>query len=653
MAGRRNRLVAWALLVAALGLLCPAGVGAAGGGAEQVGPADPAEVEAFMEDFWTEEMQPLEIPGAVFVLVREGEILFAKGYGVADVERGVPVDPGETLFAIGSVSKAITASVVMQLVERGQLRLDAPVDSYLKSFQIGDRCPEPVTTAHLLTHTAGFDERVIGTFVTSPDELIPLAEYVARDLPPCIRPPGQEMSYCNHCYGLAGLVVEEVSHLPFERYAEENLFRPLNMYHSTFRQPLPAALDALRARGYIFAPERQPAPQVYGNFFPSGGGWASGADMGRFIIGLLQGGLAGGEPVFARETLALMHQRQFSQNPRLEGWTYGFFEHMENGRRMIGKDGDAPGFSSALYLMPEENVGFFLSYNATVPTGQSDPRMVFPSRFLDRYFPGDPTLLPAKPSGDAPRLSGFSRWSRFCHTNIDKAISPMLLLQWQIRANPDGSITLAYPSLVGGQTSRWMEVAPGLFQNQGNGGYMAFEQDRRGRVTHVYTRITEEGVLERVAWYETLVVQALVVIFLVGVFATVLGIRLVGLARRLLRTGRDPRPLRRPGGKALRLTTWLSSALAGLGLIFLDGLAWTVVESMTVRAPQVPPYMVALLVLPLVAALLALLVLGLAVAAWWKRYGSIRERVQTSLAGVAGVAFVWFAWYWNLLGFKM
>ena len=654
MAHSLKRLVVfWTLLVATLGFLYAQPVGIVRADTDRAGPADPVEIEAFVDRFWGENMQPLDIPGAVFVLVRDDQILFAKGYGLADIERNKPVDPGETLFAIGSVSKALTASAVMQLVERSQLHLDEPVDSYLESLQLGKSCSQPVTTAHLLTHTAGFDERVIGGYVTSPDQLIPLAEFVARDLPPCIRPPGQEMSYCNHCYGLAGLVAEQVSGLPFEKYVEDNIFAPLDMRHSSFRQPLPAELDGLRGTGYIFAPEIQPAPLVYQNFFPSGGAWASGEDMGRFIVGLLQGGLDGGEPVFEPETLARMHQRQFSQDPRLEGWTYGFFEHIENGQRLIGKDGDNPGFSSSLYLMPEHDLGFFFSFNATVSTGHGDPRMIFPSHFVDRYFPADATLLPPRPSGDASRLSGFYRWSRFGHTSIDKAISPLSLLQWRIRSNADGSITMAYPALVGGQTLHWTEVAPGLFQNQENGNYLIFDEDDRGRVTHVYTKITEEGVLERVAWYEMLAFQAVVLICVVVVFATVLIARLVGVVRSRARARRDQETIQPSGSRALRLANWLSGLLSGLSLLFLAGLVLTISQSMTVRAPQAPSYLLVLLVIPLVAVPLTLAMLAFTLLTWKQRYGSLLARVHYSLVSLAGLAFVWFTGYWNLLGFRL
>jgi hypothetical protein len=383
--------------------------------------------------------------------------------------------------------------------------------------------------------------------------------------------------------------------------------------------------------------------------------WSSGEDMGRFIIAHLQGGLLGSDPVFTQETLAQMHQRQFSQDPRLEGWTYGFFEHLENGERLIGKDGDTPGFSSSLYLMPEHNLGFFLSFNATVPAQQDviDPRLVFPSHFLQHYFPADETLLPAKPSGDASRLSGLYRWSRFSHTSIDKAISPMSLLQWQISDNPDDSITLAYPFILGGQTSRWIEVEPGLFQNPAQGNYMVYKEDDRGRITHIYTKIAEEGVLERVAWYETLPFQGLILIFMTVVFTSVLIAQLVGAVRRLLSVHNDKQSIQPSREGYLRFTPWLSSLISGLNLLFLAGLVVTVLQSLTVRAPQVPSYMLGLLVIPLITALLSIFMLSFTLLAWKNKFGSLLGRIHFTLVTLAGLVSIWFANYWNLLGFKL
>jgi hypothetical protein len=233
----------------------------------------------------------------------------------------------------------------------------------------------------------------------------------------------------------------------------------------------------------------------------------------------------------------------------------------------------------------------------------------------------------------------------------------MSLIQWRIHANADGSLTLAYPSLLGGQTSRWVEVEPGLFQNQERGAYLSYREDSRGRITHVYTKTGEEGVLERVAWHEGLAVQASILVFLINVFAGVLVGRLVawlvGAARRARPRNPEQQAVRTPGGRALRLAIWFSVLLSGLGLLFLAGLASSVLYSMNVRAPEVPPYMIGLLVLPLIAVALTLAVVSLTVLAWVNRSGTLLGRIQLLLVSLAGPAFVWFAWYWNLLGFKL
>jgi hypothetical protein len=307
--------------------------------------------------------------------------------------------------------------------------------------------------------------------------------------------------------------------------------------------------------------------------------------------------------------------------------------------------------------MPEQDLGFFLSFNATVAAGQGDPRLTFPGEFVSHYFSGNEPLRPARPSGAADRLEGLYRWSRFGHTSIDKVLSPMSLIQWRIRAHGDGSLTLAYPSLLGGQTSRWVEVETGLFQNQESGGHLSYREDSRGRITHVYTKIGEEGVLERVAWYEGLAVQASLLVFLVVVFAGVLIGRLVtwlvGAIQRARLAHAEQQPVHTPGGRALRMATWLSILLSGLGLLFLTGLASSVLYSMNVRAPQVPAYMIGLLLIPLIAVLLSLGMLALTLLAWVNRSGTLLGRIQLSLVSLAGLAFVWFAWYWNLLGFKL
>ncbi len=117
------------------------------------GPTDREELEAFLDSIFVQQMEKGHIPGAVFALVKDGDIFFAKGYGFANIEIETRVDPNKTLFRVASVSKLFTATAVMQLAEWGLIGLDDSVNKHLKLFQLEDTYPEPVTVAHLLTHT--------------------------------------------------------------------------------------------------------------------------------------------------------------------------------------------------------------------------------------------------------------------------------------------------------------------------------------------------------------------------------------------------------------------------------------------------------------------------------------------------------------------
>lgn len=123
-------------------------------------------------------MKELHIPGAVFILVKDGKVFFAKGYGYANHEKRTPVIPDKTIFRVGSISKLFTATAVMQVCERKQLKLEDDV-KYLRLFKLEDNYPQPVTFANLLTHTAGFDEHFIGQHAREISEVIPLGQYLA------------------------------------------------------------------------------------------------------------------------------------------------------------------------------------------------------------------------------------------------------------------------------------------------------------------------------------------------------------------------------------------------------------------------------------------------------------------------------------------
>jgi hypothetical protein len=191
-------------------------------GAAPTSVLDRQALGAFFDDLILAQLDRRRIPGAVVAVVRGREVTFVQGYGLADVDRRVPVDPETTLFHIGSNGKLFTWTAVMQLVEQGRLDLNVDINTYL-DFRVPATYPEPITLAHLMTHTAGFENRDLGWLAPSPEAVMPLGRWLAANLPSRVRPPGREAGYSNYGTALAGYIVERVAGVSYPDYVEERL----------------------------------------------------------------------------------------------------------------------------------------------------------------------------------------------------------------------------------------------------------------------------------------------------------------------------------------------------------------------------------------------------------------------------------------------
>jgi CubicO group peptidase (beta-lactamase class C family) len=314
--------------------------------AEQPAPPPPAtapagehtlttsDVDAWLDGLLPAALDSAGIAGGVVSVVHDGEILTTRGYGHADTGttggEAVPVDAEQTLFRPGSVSKLFTATAVMQLVESGDLDLDADVAEYL-DVDVPRRFDEPITLRNLLTHTAGFEERV-GGLIGFGDETPVLRDALAVDPPEQIYEPGTVPAYSNYGNALAGYVVERVSGVPFEEYVERNIFEPAGMTSSTFVQPLPSVLQDRMSRGYVTSADAPGQFEIVGTP-PAGSLTSSAPDMARFMLAQL--GAPGAGALLEPETLDLMHAPALDEStlgglaaaPRM---ALGFFDESRN-----------------------------------------------------------------------------------------------------------------------------------------------------------------------------------------------------------------------------------------------------------------------------------------------------------------------------------
>ena len=269
------------------------------------GPTDPAEFEAFLDAYLAEQMETHHIPGVVFAMVIDGKVFFSKGYGYSDLETQTPMDPEETVLITASMAKVFAAVGVLQLNERGVIDLHEDVRPYFKEFPLKTTFDEPLTFANLLTHTDGFEARMIGVAAQSQDDLFPLGELLETYAPTQLYPPGEYMTYGDYASNLSGYLTQEISGVPFEQYMEENILTPLVMTSSSFYQPPPDELLIRQAVGYEYQNGRQePVRNFYTRYGPSGGLRTTATDMNRFMLALLNGGEYGGARIMNQSTVA-------------------------------------------------------------------------------------------------------------------------------------------------------------------------------------------------------------------------------------------------------------------------------------------------------------------------------------------------------------
>lgn len=476
----RIAAVVAAAIVLVLGLAMGGGAGAQGvvrgasapmaGVAPPVRPVgktlDAADLNAWLDGYMPYALHSGDIAGGVVVVVKDGAILTARGYGWADVAKRRPVDPDLTLFRVGSLSKLFTWTAVMQQVEAGKLDLDRDVNAYL-DFRIPPYRGQPVTLRQIMTHTAGFELAVKDTITFNAP--IALDRFLKRWTPERIFAPGTTPAYSNWGAALAGYIVQRASGEPFEGYVEHHILTPLGMRQASFRQPLPAPLAPFIALGY---PRASGAPQGFEVIgpMPAGAMSASGTAMARFMIAHLDGGRGLMRP----DTAAAMHRsaldRIDSQSlvPPLRRAELGFFEFNINGREVIGHGGDTQNFHSLLALFTDDGVGIFVSFNSAGRDGAAglarDQLLV---EFADRYFPGAAETRRVDPqTARTHALMMAGQWEGSGQARSNFLALAGLFGQTAVAQAADGGLSVPSLKDAGGAPQQWDEVAPFVWQSR-------------------------------------------------------------------------------------------------------------------------------------------------------------------------------------------
>jgi CubicO group peptidase (beta-lactamase class C family) len=434
------------------------------------------DAAAYFDGMLPSAMASADIAGAVIVVVKDGQPLLERGYGLADVKTGRPVDPDKTLFRPGSISKLFTWTSVMQLVAAGKIDLDADINRYL-DFKVPPYDGKPITMRQLMTHSAGFADASKDLFPPDLKHLKTLSQLGQVPMPARIFPPGATPAYSNYGASLAGYIVQRVSGERFEDYVARHIFAPLDMTHSTFEQPLPKGWSANMSKGYRTA-SGHPGPYELVQMPPAGALATTGSDLSRFMIAHLQDGEFQGQRILDAKTAQYMHSLQFQPMPQLPGMDLGFYQEPANGHRVIGHAGDTGLFHSDLHLYLDDHVGLYISLNSAGTGGAgslgSGLRTAVFRGFTNRYFPA-PVTAP-KPTWPNARADGRTLSGYYIDTGRSEAswirIRSFLLGQTKISSDAAGVVTVSSYRGVNHQLERWREIGPFQYQAIGSASRM-------------------------------------------------------------------------------------------------------------------------------------------------------------------------------------
>jgi CubicO group peptidase (beta-lactamase class C family) len=603
------------------------------------------DLGAFLDGFMPQQIEHADIAGAVVVVVKDGKLVFSKGYGYADVAKKVQISPETTLFRPGSISKLFTWTAVMQQVELGKLDLDRDVNDYL-DFKIPPAFGKPITLRNIMTHSTGFEETAKDLFVGSADDLRPNKEYLQVHMPARIFPPGTTPAYSNYATTMAAYIVERVSGKSFNDYVEEHIFKPLNMTHATFRQPLPEALKPFMSNGYILG-SGEPKPFEFVQVAPAGSLSASAVDMTHFMIAHLQNGHYGDGQILKPETAVQMHARQDGWPPAMNAMCLGFYEQWRDGHRSIGHGGDTVSFHSNLHLILDANAGLFVSYNSP-GRAEIDPRGSLFNSFMDRYFPAAPPNDPvlASAAQDAKNVAGTYEVSRRFETNVLAVTT--VLGETKVTVHPkDNTISMGFKGL-NQQPLHFRETSPMVFRQVDGKARIAFVKDATGRrVAYIdYPFMVFQQVNNT---FDKQTLNYCIIGFSLSVIVLTLLMWPIGAMIRK----HYGKPLTLDSGaKRLRLLVRLVcfgivAYAAGL-LIFVSKLS-----NPSGLAERLDPWLHLLQVIGLLAGLGSLIAIFNALKSWGDGQQWFWNKLWNTFLAFACTGFFWFIYHWHLLNFHL
>lgn len=586
------------------------------------------------------------IPGAVLVIVKDGKTYYEKGYGFANIESKVPVDPDKTMFNIGSVGKLFTSIAVMQLVEKEKLDLNEDVNKYLADFKIKNEYSKPVTLGNLLTHTGGFDSSYIGMNSRKYSSIVPLGEFLKKNMPPLIREPGEIIQYDNYGMALAGYIVEQASNLSFSQYIENYIFQPLDMKNSsclsTTDNKESIATSYINLNGI-----NQPGIPAYLNIVPAGDIMSTGSDMANFMIANLHKGIFQDKSILKEETIQDMQKLHFANYPDFPGMAYG----LAFNEGVLSKGGDtSDNFHTQMSLLPDENMGVFISLNGGSREALNILFNAVISQLSDKIY----VQPDYKQSNYPDNIKDFEGLYRHTENYIKKSIAKVQFLspsQSGDRITSDGKNVLFY------RNELFKRINPFIFENS-RGDYLAFKKDSSGEIkymaalygdrTSVYFEFNSISSYEKVPWHENYIIHTSLLLLFAIVFILTIFRWIFILLYRLIKKTHNKKGIVYLFGELLSVT------ISVLNIFSIISSIAFIPQSVLGNDASfgIPVGINLLLVLPVITTLLTALMGVFLIISQKDKQLLLSQKVHYVFLVFSSAAFILLLNYWCLVGFN-
>lgn len=584
-----------------------------------------SNLEQFIDGIMAQAIVQGETVGATVSVVQDGRLLVSRGYGYADYTRGEPVQSRVTQFQIGSISKVWVWMAVLQQVEAGNLDLDRDINSYLDAFEIPDTMGDPITLRHLMTHSAGFEDQLLGLFVSGPRQVGELVDNLASMMPERVALPGSRVAYSNYGAALAAHIVEQASGMTFSDYVRQNIMTPLDMSTASIAQPAADELKQTHSKGYVLnAGEPQERGALYIPLGPAGAGWATGLDMAKFMVELLN---PRDTRVLSSVSKAQLINGAYLHDPLVNGLTLGMFQASRGDAAAVGHDGSTIIFSAHMVLWPDADMGLFVATN-TVGSENVGRGLV---ATVSNHLGFDERSKALSPVESAAGLTGTYIGSRRNYSSMSKLMG--LLDTVTVSHDPaEKALLITRPQ---GQ-QRYQLLSGNVFQQLSGSARVVFKKTN-GEAQELYFSVVPPVAYIRAEPMEMPFYNGL---FLLLWLLVALGVLIVWPVSAFTHRGQGVVQ----GQRFATVVAYAGVAVAALFFVQVAALVTTPLEVVLELESRLTP----LLWLPVIVAALSLiqflqiyrvLVRGF----WW-----LSRRMHFVIVLALQLALVYWFWFWNL-----